>query len=156
MPILITGGAGYIGSIVARQLIHSGEQVVIYDNLSHGYRAAVPAGAQFIEGEIADAVKLDGIFNRFRITAVMHFAALIESGESMRLPTIYFHNNAASTLILLDVLLQHGIRKFVFSSTAAVYGNPERIPVKEEAPLCPTNVYGESKLMVERMLQWLN
>jgi UDP-glucose 4-epimerase len=156
MAILVTGGAGYIGSIVAQQLIQSGQQVVVYDNLSHGHRAAVPVGAHFIEGEIADTVKLDDILTRFKITAAMHFAALIESGESMKSPAAYFHNNSAGTLNLLDVLLRQGIRKVVFSSTAAVYGNPERLPVTEDARLCPTSVYGESKLIVERMLQWFS
>ena len=156
MPILITGGAGYIGSIVGQQLIRSGEQVVVYDNLCHGNYAAVPAGAKFIEGDIADAAKLDALLNRYKITAVMHFAALIECGESMKSPSIYFQNNSAATLILLDVMLRCGIRKFVFSSTAAVFGNPKRLPIKENAELAPSSVYGESKLIVEQMLSWFN
>lgn len=156
MSVLVTGGAGYIGSIVAQQLIRSGRSVVIYDNLSHGYRAAVPRQAEFIHGDIADTEKLDSVLSGFKIEAAMHFAALIESGESMQKPALYFRNNSANTVILLEALLRRGIRKFVFSSTAAVYGNPEDIPVAEDAPLRPTSVYGESKLIVERILNWLH
>lgn len=156
MHILVTGGAGYIGSVVARQLIEAGEKVIVYDNLSHGYRAAVPQGATFIEGDVSDSARLDDVLQRFPVKAAMHFAALIESGESMKSPTIYFRNNTAGTMVLMDALMRHGVRKLVFSSTAAVYGNPERVPVQEDAALQPTSVYGESKLMIERMLGWLH
>ena len=156
MRVLVTGGAGYIGSVTTQELLHAGHAVVVYDNLCHGYRAAVPAQAGFVEGNIADGEKLRYVFNKYSIDAVMHFAALIEAGESMKMPEKYFQNNSANTLVLLDAMLAHGLKRLVFSSTAALYGNPERIPIREEDPLRPTNVYGESKLLVEQMLVWLN
>jgi UDP-glucose 4-epimerase len=154
MKILVTGGAGYIGSVVSAELLRAGHQVLVYDNLSHGHRRAVPRGAELISGELGDREGLDRIFQQQRPEAVMHFAALIEAGESMQFPERYFRNNTASTLTLLECMLQHGSRRLVFSSTAALYGNPERTPIKEDAPLNPTNAYGESKLLVERMLAW--
>lgn len=155
MRILVTGGAGYIGGTVAQLLLDSGHKVVIYDNLCHGHRSMVPAQAQFIEGELADRSALEKILHT-GIDGVMHFAALIEAGESMRKPEIYFRNNSASTLTLLEAMLATGVNRLVFSSTAAVYGEPESTPIREDAPLRPTNAYGESKLLVERMLDWLN
>lgn len=154
MKILVTGGAGYIGSVVSAELLRAGHQVVVYDNLSHGHRRAVPRGAEVVTGEIGDRAALDLAFQQHRPEAVMHFAALIEAGESMQAPERYFRNNTASTLTLLECMLQHGTRRLVFSSTAALYGNPERTPIEEDAPLSPTNAYGESKLLVERMLGW--
>jgi UDP-glucose 4-epimerase len=133
-----------------------GHQVVVYDNLSHGHRRAVPRGAEVITGEIGEREALDRAFQQHRPEAVMHCAALIEAGESMRAPERYFRNNTASTLTLLECMLQHGTRRLVFSSTAALYGNPERTPIEEDAPLLPTNAYGESKLLVERMLGWFH
>ena len=156
MRVLVTGGAGYIGSVVAQELIRSGHKVVAYDNLSNGYRAAVPVEAEFVQGDIADADKLGRIIDRFSVEAVMHFAASIEAGESMKIPEKYFRNNSANTLNLLEVMLRQGIKRLVFSSTAALYGNPESIPIREEDPLRPTNVYGESKLLVEQMLKWFH
>jgi UDP-glucose 4-epimerase len=154
MKILVSGGAGYIGSIVSAELLRAGHEVVVYDNLSHGHRRAVPRDAEVIVGEVSDREALDRAFQQHRPEAVMHFAALIEAGESMRLPERYFRNNTASSLTLLECMLQYGCKRLVFSSTAALYGNPERTPIEEDAPLLPTNAYGESKLLVERMLAW--
>lgn len=156
MRILVAGGAGYIGSVVSAELLRAGHQVVVYDNLSHGHRRAVPRGAEVITGEIGDRAALDRAFQQHRPEAVMHFAALIEAGESMQAPERYFRNNTASTLTLLECMLQQGTRRLVFSSTAALYGNPGRTAIEEDAPLCPTNAYGESKLLVERMLGWFH
>ncbi|HZS08831.1 MAG TPA: UDP-glucose 4-epimerase GalE [Blastocatellia bacterium] len=156
MKVLVTGGAGYIGSVVATELLKAGHGVTVYDNLSHGHRAAVPEGAEFVSGELADRDKLDHLFGRQPVDAVMHFAALIEAGESMKVPEQFFRNNTANALVLLEAMLTHGVGKFVFSSTAALFGNPERTPIEEDDTLRPTNAYGESKLLVERMLAWLN
>ena len=155
MKILVTGGAGYIGGTVAQMLLDQGHNVVIYDNLCHGHRSMVPARAEFVEGELADRPGLERLL-RAGIDGVMHFAALIEAGESMKHPEIYFRNNTASTLTLLEAMLATGVNRLVFSSTAAVYGEPESAPIREDAALKPTNAYGESKLLVERMLEWLN
>ncbi len=156
MRILVTGGAGYIGGTVARLLLAGGDAVTIYDNLSHSKRAAVAAGAEFVEGELADRALLEGTLRAGRFDGVMHFAALIEAGESMQKPEIYFRNNTAGTLTLLEAMLATGQDRLVFSSTAACYGEPEKTPILEDARLAPTNAYGESKLMVERMLGWFN
>jgi UDP-glucose 4-epimerase len=154
--VLITGGAGYIGSIVASQLLANGYHVTILDNLGHGRRAAVPKGAEFVQGDVGDRAALDLLFHRQKMDGVMHFAALIEAGESMKFPEIYFRNNTACSLTLLEAVLAHRISRIVFSSTAALYGNPERTPIEEEDPLRPTNAYGESKLLVEQMLAWFH
>jgi UDP-glucose 4-epimerase len=156
LKVLVTGGAGYIGSVVAQELIRSGHNVIVYDNLSNGYVAAVPTGAEFVRGDIADREKIDWSLRHFSIQAVMHFAASIEAGESMKVPEKYFRNNSANTLILLEAMLEREVKRLVFSSTAALYGNPESIPIREEDPLRPTNVYGESKLLVEQMLAWFH
>jgi len=154
--VLVTGGAGYIGSVVTVQLLERGYEVVVYDNLSHGRRAAVPAGATLVVDDIGNREGLDRLLRTQPMDAVMHFAAFIEAGQSMREPIKYFRNNTANTLTLLEAVLAHKVGRFVFSSTAAVYGTPEQTPVVEDAPLRPTNVYGESKLLVERMLDWLH
>jgi len=161
MKILVAGGAGYIGSNVAGLLVKNGHQAIVFDNLSHGRRDLLPSGVDFIEGELADRSALEVIFTTARaqgspFDGVLHFAALIEAGESMLHPAQYFRNNTASSLSLLEAILSHGPRLIVFSSSAAVYGEPELIPIKETARLQPTNVYGESKLMVERMLDWFH
>jgi UDP-glucose 4-epimerase len=161
MKILITGGAGYIGGTVAGLLVENGHQPVIYDNLSHGRRELLPTGVEFIEGEVADRQALEKLFAEAKrqgkpFDAVLHFAALIEAGESMVHPEQFFRNNTASTLSLLEAILAEGPRRLVFSSTAAVYGEPESIPIKEDAKLLPTNAYGESKLLVEHILDWLH
>ena len=156
MKILVTGGAGYIGGTVALRLLAAGHKVLIYDNFSHGHRDLVPTGTQLIEGDLADRERLTRIFRDEQIDGVMHFAALIEAGESMKQPEIYFRNNTASTLSLLEAMLAAGVDRLVFSSTAAVYGEPKSTPIEEDAVLAPTNAYGESKLLVEHMLTWLN
>jgi UDP-glucose 4-epimerase len=156
LNILVTGGAGYIGGTAALRLVSAGHNVLIYDNFCHSRRDLVPAGTRLIEGDIADRDRLERIFHEEKIDGVMHFAALIEAGESMKHPEIYFRNNTASTLSLLEAMLAAGVNRLVFSSTAAVYGEPERTPIEETAPLAPTNAYGESKLLVEQMLIWIN
>lgn len=156
MNVLITGGAGYIGGTVAGVMMEAGHRVHIYDNLCHARRSAVPEGASFIEGDIGDRPGLERIFRECHIEAVLHFAALIEAGESMRRPEKYFSNNSASTLCLLQAMLAANVKKLVFSSTAAVYGEPESTPIAEDAALHPSNPYGASKLLVEQMLVWLH
>ena len=156
MKVLVTGGAGYIGSAVASELMKAGHHVVVYDNLSHGKRRAVPRQAELVVGDIGDRNSLREIFSRTRPEAVMHFAALIEAGESMQAPERYFRNNTANTLTLLECMLEYNLHRLVFSSTAAVYGTPERTPIEETDALRPTNAYGESKLLVERMLEWFH
>src|SRR5438105_12648517 len=154
MRVLVTGGAGYIGSVAVAELIHAGHEVVVYDNLSKGHTAAIPADVAVIRADVGDRAALDRALAEHKIEAVMHFAASIEAGESMRVPEKFFRNNSAATLTLLEAMLCAKIHRFVFSSTAALYGDPEHIPIRETDPLRPTNVYGESKLLVERMLAW--
>ncbi len=154
MRVLVTGGAGYIGSVAVAELIRAGHAVVVYDNISKGHPAAVPASIPVIRADVGDRATLDRTLSEYKIEAVMHFAASIEAGESMRVPEKFFRNNSAATLTLLEAMLASGIRRFVFSSTAALYGDPEHIPIRETDALRPTNVYGESKLLVERMLAW--
>ena len=156
MNVFVTGGAGYIGSVVAEELLQAGHRVVVFDNLSRGHRQAVPRNAELIKGELADRTLLDQLFRSRSIDAVLHLAALIEAGESMKAPETFFRNNSANALTLLEAMLGAGIKRFVFSSTAALYGNPERTPIEEEDRLQPTNAYGESKLLVERMLVWFH
>ncbi|MFL6427495.1 MAG: UDP-glucose 4-epimerase GalE [Acidobacteriaceae bacterium] len=156
MNVLITGGAGYIGGTVALRLLSAGHNTLIYDNFCHGHRDLVPAGARLIEGDLADRERLERTFRDEKVDGVMHFAALIEAGESMKRPELFFRNNTASTLSLLEAILAAGVGKLVFSSTAAVYGEPKSTPIEEDAALAPTNPYGESKLLVEHMLSWMN
>jgi UDP-glucose 4-epimerase len=156
MNVLVTGGAGYIGGTVTRLLLAAGHTVTIYDNLCHSRREAVPSGARFIEGDLADRNSIEGTLKEGRFDGVMHFAALIEAGESMKVPEIYFRNNTMATLTLLEAMMATGHDRLVFSSTAACYGEPESTPITEEARLLPTNAYGESKLLVEQMLTWFN
>ena len=154
MKVLVTGGAGYIGSTVCAHLLQAGHQVVVLDNLSNGHAEAVPEGAELVTGEVADRGLLDRLLPGAE--AVLHFAAFIEVGESMKDPIKHFRNNTATTISLLEAMLAHGVKKFVFSSTAALYGNPEQVPIPESEPLKPTNAYGESKHLVERALSWLH
>ena len=161
VKVLVTGGAGYIGGTVAGLLAANGHQAVAFDNLTHGRRDLLPSGVDFVQGELADRGAIEGLFIAAKnqgkpFDGVLHFAALIEAGESMVHPETFFRNNTASTLALLEAMLAEGPRRLVFSSTAAVYGEPESVPIKEDARLLPTNAYGESKLLVERMLSWLN
>lgn len=161
MRTLVTGGAGYVGGTVAALLASQVHHTTVLDNLSHARREMVPEGVEFIQGDLADRALIERIFKSAKtegkpFDAVLHFAALIEAGESMQRPEIYFRNNTASTLALLEAVLAEGPRRLVFSSTAAVYGEPESVPIKEDAHLKPTNVYGESKLIVETMLDWFH
>jgi UDP-glucose 4-epimerase len=161
VKILVTGGAGYIGGTVAGLLATKGHEAVVYDNLSHGRLDLLPGGVKFVEGELADRAKIENLFKEAKaqgkpFDGVLHFAALIEAGESMKVPEQFFRNNTASTLSLLEAMLACGVNKLVFSSTAAVYGEPESVPIREDAKLLPTNAYGESKLLVEHMVGWLN
>lgn len=161
MKIFVTGGAGYIGGTVAGLFAEKGHKAVVFDNLSHSRRDLLPAGVDFIKGELADRQALEDIFRTTRIQnqpfdAVLHFAALIEAGESMVRPEVFFRNNTASTLSLLEAMLACGPKRLVFSSTAAVYGEPDSVPIQEDARLAPANPYGQSKLLVEQMLAWLN
>jgi UDP-glucose 4-epimerase len=156
MRILVTGGAGYIGGTLTRLLLSAGHAVTVYDNLCHSKRLAVAENATFVNGDIADRALLEKTLSQGRFDGVMHFAALIEAGESMKVPEIYFQNNTAATLALLEAMLATGHYRLVFSSTAAVYGEPESTPILEDAKLQPTNPYGESKLLVEQMLRWMN
>lgn len=156
MRVLVTGGAGYIGSVVAWHLLDAGHEVTILDNLSHGHRAAVPKRAELVVGELCEQQQVSELFQSHRFDAVMHFAAFIEAGESMKFPENFFRNNTANTLTLLEAMLRARVNRFVFSSTAALYGNPTRTPIAEEDALKPTNAYGESKLLVERMLEWFH
>jgi len=161
VKIFVTGGAGYIGGTVAELFVEKGHKVVVFDNLSHSRRGLIPEGVEFIEGEVADRRAIEDIFTSARkhgepFDVVLHFAALIEAGESMVRPEIYFHNNTAATLSLLEAMIANGPKRLVFSSTAAVYGEPESIPIDENARLAPSNPYGQSKLLVEQMLAWFN
>jgi UDP-glucose 4-epimerase len=156
VKVLVAGGAGYIGSVVAAGLIDEGHRVTIFDNMSRGHLEAVPAAANLITGDLEDRAALDRVFAAGSFDAVMHFAALIEAGESMKIPERYFRNNTANTLNLLEVMLAHGVGRLVFSSTAALYGNPVRVPIEEDDALAPTNAYGESKLLVEKILAWFH
>ncbi len=161
MRTLVTGGAGYVGGTVAGLLAAQGHEPTVFDNLSHARQEMVPAGVDFIHGDLADRSTVENIFKAAKSEGrafdnVLHFAALIEAGESMTRPEIYFRNNTASTLALLEAVIAEGPRRMVFSSTAAVYGEPESVPIKEDARLKPTNVYGESKLIVETMLNWFH
>ena len=161
MKILVTGGAGYIGGTVSGLLVQKGHKAVVFDNLSHGRKDLLPSGADFVEGELGDRAAIENIFIAAKsegepFDGVLHFAALIEAGESMVHPEEFFRNNTASTLTLLEAMLAHGPRRLVFSSTAAVYGEPKSVPIEEDAQLKPTNAYGESKLLVEHMLGWMH
>jgi UDP-glucose 4-epimerase len=156
VKILVTGGAGYIGGTVTQLLLDRGHSVVVYDNLYRGKRSMVPSGAAFVEGDVADSKRLEELFADGSFAGVMHFAALIEAGESMQKPEIYFRNNTAATLSLLEAMIRKNLAKLVFSSTAAVYGEPVSTPIDENAALSPTNAYGESKLLVEQMLAWMH
>lgn len=156
MNVLVTGGAGYIGGTVTRMLLNSGHSVTVLDNFCHSKRSAVASGVKLVEGELADRLLVEKTLREGRFDGVMHFAALIEAGESMKVPEIYFRNNTAATLTLLESMVATGHDRLVFSSTAACYGEPEKTPILEDAKLDPTNPYGESKLAVEKMLRWVN
>lgn len=152
MNILVTGGAGYIGSHTVRALQKAGHTPIVLDNLSRGHVESLPAGVEFINMDIADPA-LVNLLKEKQIDGVMHFAAHSQVGESMTNPVIYYENNVVGSFHLIESVRQAGVKYFVFSSTAAVYGEPEVVPIKEDARLAPTNVYGRTKLMIEQMLQ---
>src|SRR2546423_8185512 len=154
MKILVVGGAGYIGSVCAELLINEGHDVSIFDNLSEGHRAALDPRAQFSEGDLQDRQSIEKTLARQKPDAVMHFAANALVGESMQNPSKYFRNNIANGLNLLDAMLNAGVAKIVFSSTCAIFGPPERVPIDETMPKRPINPYGESKLGFEKILRW--
>ena len=152
MNLLITGGAGYIGSHMTQYLLKLGHEVTVFDNLSHGYRDAVPAG-RLIVGDLQDGATLDALFKQGRFDGVMHFASFIEVGESVLNPQKYYENNVSNTLNLLKVMHVHQVQRFIFSSSAAVYGEPEYVPIDEQHPKAPLNPYGRSKWIVEQCLE---
>ena len=154
MRLLVLGGAGYIGSHTAVELLESGHEVVIVDSLVTGYEAAVPEGASFYQGDIRDYDFLNDLFKKEAIDAVIHFAAFSLVGESVTDPLKYYENNLYGTKVLLKAMIDNGVNKIVFSSTAATYGEPENIPILEDDRTCPTNPYGETKLAMEKMMKW--
>ena len=153
MNILVTGGAGYIGSATAEALLKAGHSVTVYDSLITGHRAAVPNGAIFIHADLSDSHTLVETFTKNKFDAVMHFAAFIEAGESMKDPARFYQNNFTNALTLVETAVRAGVKRFVLSSTAAVFHSSDE-PLTEESPLGPTNVYGHTKLMVEQALEW--
>lgn len=154
MAVLICGGAGYIGSHAVRALREQGREVVVLDSLRTGHRQSLPADVPFVEGDMRDPAVLDAIFARHTVESVLHFAASSLVGESMQLPLQYFSNNVHGMQVLLEAMVRHGVERIVFSSSAAVYGEPDSVPITEEAPLRPGNPYGESKRIMESMMRW--
>ncbi|MFL6544491.1 MAG: UDP-glucose 4-epimerase GalE [Verrucomicrobia bacterium 13_2_20CM_55_10] len=154
MRIFVTGGAGYIGSVCSELLLNEGHEVAIFDNLIEGHRRAVDSRAQFIQGDLADRDQIERALSNTRPDAVMHFAAYALVPESMRDPSKYFRNNVSNGLNLLDAMLTTGVQRIIFSSTCALFGPPDRVPIDETAPARPANPYGESKLAFEKILRW--
>lgn len=154
MKILVTGGAGYIGSTTVAHLLSAGHQVTVYDNLSHGYQSAVPKKAGFIKGDIADRTKIGNVLST-GYDAIVHFAGLILAGESMEKPATYFQNNVAASVSLLDAAVSNRVEQFVFSSSASVYASQDQ-PISETSEIKPANVYGQTKRMMEEILGWYN
>lgn len=154
MQFLITGGAGYIGSFMTKRLLDDGHEVIVVDSLERGARDAIDQRASFLEGSLLDSAFVRSIFASYKFDGVFHFAAYISMKESMERPGVYFSNNILGTVTLLDCMVDKGVNKMIFSSTAGVYGNPTIIPIPEDHPKNPENPYGESKLMVERILTW--
>src|SRR3984893_16993488 len=154
MKIFVTGGAGYIGSVCTELLLDEGHEVTVFDNLSEGNRAAVDARAAFIEGDLQDRQSIAAALSKSSAEGVMHFAASALVGESMKNPSKYFRNNVANGLNLLDAMVEKKMPRFVFSSTCAIFGPPERVPIDETLPTRPINPYGESKLAFEKVMRW--
>ncbi|WP_166242422.1 UDP-glucose 4-epimerase GalE [Paenibacillus turpanensis] len=153
MAVLVTGGAGYIGSHTVAELLAAGEEVVVVDSMVTGHRSAV-LGGKLYEGDLRDAEWLEKVFSENDIESVIHFAASSLVGESMKDPGKYYHNNVYGTLCLLEKMVQHNVKRIVFSSTAATYGEPEQVPIEETSRTLPTNTYGETKLSMEKMIAW--
>jgi len=156
MNVLVTGGAGYIGSVAAESLLKAGHAVVVLDNLCHGHRPAVPDGAEFLPVDLLDAAAVRSALGRIKPDAVMHFAGHIQVGESMEKPFKYLGENTTSGLNLLEAVVETGVRRFILSSTANLFDRPERVPIDESSALIPGSPYGESKLYLERVLAWLD
>jgi len=156
MKILVTGGAGYIGSVVVEQLIAANESVVVFDNLSQGHRAAVHPEAAFVQGDLADRKAIDAVLSQHRPDAVMHFASKTLVGESMQKPFLYLGDNVTTGLNLLQSIVEHGVKRVILSSTANLFDQPERMPIDESERIVPGSPYGESKFILERMLHWLD
>ena len=154
MKIFVTGGAGYIGSICVEQLLAAGHEVTVFDNLSEGHRLAVDPGANLSVGDLQNREDIEGAIREAKPDAVMHFAANALVGESMENPSKYFRNNVSAGINLLDAMVSNGVGKFVFSSTCATFGPPDRLPIDETLPQRPINPYGESKLIFEKILRW--
>ncbi len=154
MHVLVVGGAGYVGGVTSERLVAAGHQVTIFDDLSTGHGTAVALGARLIRGSVLDAAALAGVFGGPPFDAVMHFAAKSLVGVSMQQPGLYFANNIGGVIALVNAMVDHGVTRLIFSSTASVYGEPESVPISEDAPLRPNNPYGESKATVERLLAW--
>ena len=153
--VLVTGGAGYLGSFIVRALLNAGFKPIIFDDLGNGHRESIPSGVELRVGNLQRDIKiLDEVFKKEKPRAVIHFAGFIEAGESVKDPQKYFLNNVMSALNLLKVMMENQVFRLVFSSSAAVYGEPKKIPIDEEDSKFPTNTYGETKLMVEKILQW--
>ena len=156
MKILVTGGAGYIGSVAVEQLIAAGESVVVFDNLSQGHRAAVHPAAVFVKGDLSNRAEVDGVLSDHRPDAVMHFASRTLVGESMARPFLYLGDNVRNGLNLLESMVEHGVKRVILSSTANLFDQPERMPIDESERIIPGSPYGESKFILERMLHWLD
>jgi len=154
--ILVTGGAGYIGSVVTEGLIKQGDRVTVFDNLYYGHRAAVHPEAIFVEGDLADRAAVKSLFDTYDVEAVMHFASYTLVGESMEQPFKYIGDNVTNGLNLLQEAVAHGVRRFILSSSASLFGDPERVPIGEEERIIPGSPYGESKHILERILHWLD
>jgi UDP-glucose 4-epimerase len=154
MKILVTGGAGYIGSVTTELLLDQGHQAVVFDNLCRGHRQAVDPRAEFLHGDLRREEDIQEAMRRVRPDAVLHFAAFALVGESMEQPELYFRNNVVGGLNLVEAMREVGVRRIVFSSTCATYGKPDRVPMTEDLPQRPENPYGESKLLFEKMLAW--
>jgi UDP-glucose 4-epimerase len=156
VKILVTGGAGYIGSVCVEDLLNRGHDVTVFDNLTEGHKKAIDRRANFVQGDLADKLALSDLMRTAQPEAVMHFAAHALVGESMQNPYKYFYNNVSCGLNLLHAMVEHGVKRFVFSSTCATYGIPETVPIDELAPQKPVNPYGESKLIFEKVLRWFD
>jgi UDP-glucose 4-epimerase len=154
MRVLVVGGAGYIGSVTTAELLAAGHRVTVYDSLISGHAAAVSAEAELVVGDVRDQETLVRVFTDHRIDAVVYYGGFIVAGESMSEPGRYFANNIGGIICLLNIMLEYDVKRFVFSSSAAVYGQPQTVPIPEDAPINPVNPYGESKAITERLLRW--